>query len=179
MGGPILTLSLAGYEQPPFVVAQSESRDLDELLEEHTAWVVLPRHTVAPPSPLPELVRRVRNLTGWSMRELGLVIGTSHTTVRMLETNGRTTARSREPAARIRPLLGVLSRLARLTDSPQALALALETATDTGEKAIDHLTSGDWAKAFLLSLNVINGPRPDMLTPSQEWPVSPATREMP
>lgn len=165
-------------ERTPFVVARQAPPKLDALLQQFTAWIVLPAHVAAPPSRLPGLIQRVRALTGWSTRDLAEVIGTSHTTVRMFETNGRVSARSRQAAARITPLLGVLTRLRRLVDTPQALAVALATPSDTGERAIDLLAAREWARGFVVGLDAVHGPRPNILTPNDDWPLLPATREM-
>ncbi|WP_165486215.1 helix-turn-helix transcriptional regulator [Frankia sp. Cppng1_Ct_nod] len=96
-----------------FIVLHRPVGGVADLLAECTAWVQLPPAPTKATSRLPTLVREVRRLTGWSQRDLADILGTSHTTVRKLETDGRVTARSRETAARVAPLHGVLSRLAR------------------------------------------------------------------
>ncbi|MBV9142974.1 MAG: hypothetical protein JO115_19025 [Pseudonocardiales bacterium] len=88
------------------------------------------------------------------------------------------TVRSRDAASRVRPLLAVLSRLARVAGSPERLALALATPLDTGEKPIDLLTQQKWARAFTVGLDVLRGPRPLMLAPLDGWDAQPGTREM-
>lgn len=177
-GAVALVPGLYGVEQTPFVVERRDARGLDAFLSQFTSWLVLPAVPASPPSRLPALVQRVRALTGWSTRDLAEIIGTSHTTVRMFETSGRVTSRSRDAASRVRPLLSVLVRLVRIAGSPAALALALETSADAGERAVDLLAAGDWAKGFVVATDVINGPRPDMLAPSDDWPALPGTREL-
>lgn len=159
-------------------LARQESPDLEALARQFLSWLVLPEQAAPPEPPLSQRVRRIRAVTDWSYRDLADVIGTSHTTVRMFEANGRVTARSRDAAARIAPLAGVLARLSHVASSPHELALALETPVDSGERAIDALSSADWGRAFIVGLDALRGPRPDMLSPRDDWPILPATREM-
>lgn len=161
----------------PFVV-HTRAPSLEKFLVEFTSWVVLPAKVNPPPSRLPNLIKTIRHLTGWSIRTLAQVLGTSHTTVRMLETTGRATTRSREAAGKVRPLFSVLSRLSEITNDPGGLAVALETPNDFGVSALDKLKSGDWAEAYVVGLDAINGPRPDMLIPDPTWQTLPGTREL-
>jgi transcriptional regulator with XRE-family HTH domain len=168
-----------GDERGPFMRTAHTAHGLEAVLEQYTRWVILPERLTTPATAgLPILVRRCRELTGWSIRELASVLGTSHTTIRMFETEGRVTARSRDPASRVRPLLGVLSRLSRVAGHPERLGLALATSLDTGERPIDLLNQQQWARAFTVALDVLRGPRPDMLVPQDDWDAPLATREM-
>lgn len=178
MPGGLPSRAVLQDENGPFVRMGHVGRSLEALVEQYTCWVVLPARVAAPGSTLPRLIRRCRELTGWSGRDLAFVLGTSHTTVRMFEAGGRVTARSREAASRVRPLLGVLSRLERVAGSRERLALALATPLDTGEKAGDLLAQQDWARAFTVGLDVLHGPRTDMLAPQDGWDAPLATREM-
>ena len=152
--------------------------ELTELLRAHTAWITLPPPPTVAVSRLPGLVRDIRLLTGWSQRELGEILHTSHTTVRRLETDGRVTARSRQSAARVTPLHGVLSRLAKVARTPERLATALATDSGRGTPA-QLLREGQWSRAFTAALDALNGPRPAMLAPHPSWaPPRAATREI-
>jgi transcriptional regulator with XRE-family HTH domain len=161
-----------------FVVTQAEAAGIDALLSEFTSWVELPAVAARPPQ-LGDLVRRARALTDWSTRELADIIGTTHTTVRAFEQGSRVSARSRPAASRVRPLVDVLTRLAWAAGgAPDALATALRTPSEANECAFDLLAAGEWTRGYLACLDVLRGPRPDMLAPLDDWPVLPATREL-
>jgi DNA-binding XRE family transcriptional regulator len=162
----------------PFMRIGPATPTLNSIFEEYTRWILLPKHVDTLASTLPQLIRRCRELTGWSTRDLAQVIGTSHTTVRMLESEGRVSPRSRNAASRVRPLLGVLSRLHRVAGGQEELALALATPIDTGERVFDLLGRHAWARAFTAGLDVLNGPRTDLLIPQDGWGVSVGTQEM-
>jgi hypothetical protein len=176
--GEPLSSALLGEEHAPFMRTNRVVPGFEVLLEQYTRWIVLPARVAPPMSTLPSLTRRCRSLTGWSTRDLADVLRTSHTTVRMFEATGRVTVRSRDAAARVRPLLGVLSRLARVAGIQERLALALATPLDTGEKPIDLLNRQEWARAFTAGLDVLRSPRPEMLVPLDGWDAHPGTREM-
>lgn len=175
--GGLLSEAPLGEEHAPFLRTAPALPGLEALLAQYTGWMLLPpADTLA--STLPSLTRRCRDLTGWSTRDLAEVLHTSHTTVRMLESEGRVTARSRDAASRVQPLLAVLSRLARVAGTRERLALALATSLDTGERPLTLLEQQDWTRAFTVGLDALRAPRPEMLTPLDGWDVSPATREM-
>jgi hypothetical protein len=176
-GGPPSS-ALLGDEHAPFMRTNRAVPNLEALLEQYTGWIVLPARVAPPASTLSSLTQRCRSLTGWSTRDLADVLGTSHTTVQMFESSGRVTARSRNAASRVGPLLRVLSRLARVAGSQERLALALATSLDTGDKPIDLLSQQEWARALTVGLDVLRGPRPAMLVPLEGWDAQPGTREM-
>lgn len=162
----------------PFVVQPARFVGLEELVGGFTSWVLLPERT-APVSPsLADAVRSCRQLTGWSTRELGTVLGTSHTTVRMLESTGTVSARSRAAASRVQPLLGVLTRLARVAGTRDRLALALESSNNSGERAIDLLSHQQWSRAFSAGLDGLRTPDSEMRQGHDGWDGAPATWEM-
>ena len=180
--GTLLTgahISLDMLQSEYFLAVRTPSTpSVEALLRDYTGWVVLPERAAAPGSTLPRITQRCRELTGWSTRDLAEVLGTSHTTVRMFETDGRFTARSVDAASRVQPLLAVLSRLARVAGDRDRLTLALMTPQDSGERAMDLLVRQEWARAFTVGLDVLRGPRPEMLVPLDAWSASSGTREM-
>lgn len=147
-----------------------------DIFKDSTAWIVLPEEPADPVSPVPALLREIRELTGWALRDLAAVLGTSHTTIGRLEAHGRVTARSRAIAARAAELHAVLVRLARLAEGPEALALALGR-TVRGTTPLVLLSEGEWPKAYTGALDALRGPRPAMLGASKA-PVTAATREI-
>ncbi len=147
-----------------------------DVFKDSTAWIVLPDETADPVSPLPGLIRETRSLTGWAQRDLAQVLGTSHTTVRRLETDGRVTARSRDVAARAAELHAVLIRLGRIAGSTEALVVALGR-TVRGTTPLELLRAGEWSRAYTSALDVLHGPRPAMLG-AAKTPLRAATREI-
>lgn len=142
----------AQYAPAPFVVPQ-RGCGLDELLATHTAWMQLP-------STYADLLRQVNDLTGWSFRDIAEIVGTSHTTVGKLANGAVPTNRSADAAERIAPMLDVLTRISRLVAPGRDLAAVLEQFTDEGESPREALRSGEWSRALLAAMDVINGPRP-------------------
>lgn len=147
-----------------------------DMFRASTAWIVLPDETADPVPPLCGLIRETRELTGWAQRDLADVLGTSHTTVRRLETDGRVTARSRLVAARATELHAVLVRLARVAGGTDALVVALGR-TVRGTTPLELLRQSQWAKAYIAALDALHGPRPAMLD-AATVPVRAATREI-
>jgi transcriptional regulator with XRE-family HTH domain len=142
----------APYAPTPFVVPQ-RGCGLEELLATHTAWVQLP-------STHADLLRQVNELTGWSFRDIAELVGTSHTTVGKLANGAAATSRSADAAERIAPLLEVLTRVSRLVAPGRDLNSVLNELGPGGETPRDVLRSGDWSRALLSAMDVINGPRP-------------------
>jgi hypothetical protein len=141
---------------PPSAFAVPQSGwSFEQLLIEHTSWARLP---IRPE--FAKLIAQLRDLTGWSFRDLADILGTSHTTVGKLVNQGLVSARSQAAADKIEPLLDVLTRLARLVPSGGTLIKILNTPSPDGKPAIGLLSAGDWAGAFLAGLDVIQGPRP-------------------
>lgn len=151
--GQVLT-PLHGYGQDACFVTTRTGSTLDDLLAQHLSWVQLPE-----PIPFARLIAQAQELTGWSFRQLAEVLGTSHTTVGKLANQGAVSARSRAAADRIEPLLDVLIRLSRVVEPGERLAAALGELAPSGDRGLDFLSSGDWARAFLAGLDAVQGPR--------------------
>lgn len=160
-----------------FTLPPTPAKDIEQFLQGYTAWIQLPRETSEPVSRLTRLLRESRATTGWSQREIAEVLGTSHTTIRRLEAEGKVSIKSRDIAAKVPHLHAVLLRLARAAGSPSALATALVTPIgDT--TATTLLQEGQWTRAFTTALDAVRGPRPEMLgAPPGPMP-SDATREL-
>jgi len=106
------------------------------------------------------LRHEIRDLTGWSERELSGVLG-----------------RSRGAAARLVALHGVLARLGGVAGSPQALATVLGADEGTGS-AVSMLRAQQWSRAFTTALDHLRGPRPRMVVPESGRPLPAATRAL-
>jgi len=112
--------------------------------------------------PSPTVLRHeIRDVTGWSERELSGVLGRSR--------GGA--------AARLVALHGVLARLGRVAGEPQALATALGTDDGAGA-AIGMLRAQQWSRAFTTALDHLHGPRPRMVVPEPGRPLLAATRAL-
>lgn len=172
-GGELTTNDLLDALTLPAARAQGIQR----YLQGYTAWIQLPEAPTEPTSRLPRLLNEARSVTGWSQREIADILGTSHTTIRRLETDGRVTIKSRDVAARAAQLHAVLIRLARIAGSPETLATALATTVD-GTTAAVLLREANWSHAFTTALDAVRGPRPGFLgTPPGSIPAD-ATREL-
>lgn len=147
-----------------------------DIFKDSTAWIVLPDEPDDPVSPISGLLGETRALTGWALRDLAGVLGTSHTTIGRLEANGRVTGRSRAVATRAAELHAVIVRLARVAGGPEALAVALGQ-TVRGATPLALLREGQWSTAYTAALDVLRGPRPAMRGASK-FPVGAATREI-
>lgn len=160
-----------------FTLPPAPARNIEQYLQGHMAWIQLPPPPTEPVSRLPRLLRESREVTGWSQREIADILGTSHTTVRRLEADGRVSIKSRDIAAKVPQLHAVLVRLARVASSPDALSTALVTPIG-GTTAAALLREGNWPRAFTTTLDAIRGPRPEMLGAPPGPPPSDATREL-
>lgn len=105
---------------------------IDALLHQHMSWIRLPGSYL-------NLINQIQQLTRWSFRDLGDVLGTSHTTVGKLANGALPTTRSQEAAERLEPLLEVLSRISAVTTPGRELADVLGSGTGSGDRPLDHL----------------------------------------
>jgi hypothetical protein len=173
MEQPVTGVYPLGGPQPWAFVVPTPELTFEKLFSEHTAWVRLP----AVPS-FASLIAQVQSFTAWSFRDLAEVLGTSHTTVGKLANGGAVTDRSQAAADKIDPLLDVLARLSTLVPPGKRLADALSTPSPTGERVVEALATGDWARAFLVGLDVLRGPRPKRPQPMRTISRLAATQEL-
>ncbi len=160
-----------------FTLPAAPATDIEQFLQGYMAWIQLPAAPAEPVSRLPRLLRESRAATGWSQREIAEILGTSHTTIRRLEADGKVSIKSRDIAAKVPHLHAVLLRLARAAGSASALATALVTPVgDT--TAATLLQKGNWPRAFTTALDAVRGPRPEMLGAPPGPTPSDATREL-
>ncbi|WP_372450959.1 helix-turn-helix domain-containing protein [Actinoplanes flavus] len=144
-------------------------------------WVFLPSAAPRTKSSLPRLVRQIREWTGWSQRDLASILGTSHTTVRKLESEGRVTARSRDAATRVAPTHDLIRRLIVVAHHDSGrLATALNAQSHLkGKRVVDLITSGDYPSAYVAAARALRGTRTGMLAPAGNRAIRNATMELP
>lgn len=150
-----------------------------DCLATFTQWIEIPEAPERLESPLPRMIREIRTWTGWSQRELGEILHTSHTTVRKFETDGRVTSRSRHAASLVPDLHNVVRRLsvvARGDSSKISAAFAVRDAS--GVSAASHLANENYPRAYSSALHALRGGRTAMVTPSSDRRLPDATVEM-
>lgn len=110
------------------------------------------------PQPAPEIQQQtlqVRRWTGWSIRYLADVTGTSHTTIRGIET-GRPVAYSRSGDLRIRiaSLHDVVQRVFILAGrDPQRVARALANEPGGSASAVEEMKHGRFGAAYVAAID--------------------------
>ena len=140
-------------------------------LRMHRGWLIVGEWPIELPAvdvrPAPDIVRmaaQIREWTGWSSRRLAGILGTSHTTVRGIE-SGRSLVpgHSGDLRRRLGQLHDVVARVFLLAGRDAArTAWTLEAAPPNGVPAIEWLREGQSAKAYLSAIDVLR-PRSDGL----------------
>ncbi|MEW2569105.1 helix-turn-helix transcriptional regulator [Streptomyces sp. NPDC047070] len=149
------------------------------LLREFTCWVEIPEAPDELVSPMPGMIREIRSWTGWSQRDLGEVLHTSHTTVRKLESDSRVTAKSRPAASLVPALHNLARRLYRAAEGDlDRLSVALATPGPNGLSATQHLVDGAFPRAYSVALEALQGGRQEMITSGSNDRLPDATVEM-
>ncbi len=134
-------------------------------------WIVGDWNAVFPtlaPRRAPDLQRMVfklREWTGWSARQLGDVIGTSHTTVYGIEAGRRVTeGHSGDLRCHIADAYDVIERIFLLGGrDPNATARLLETAPVGRRSAVEELQAGQPSRAYLAAIDVLRPRLPGLL----------------
>jgi transcriptional regulator with XRE-family HTH domain len=124
-------------------------------------WAQLPPIIPLPAPSADRLSRQLREWTGWSQRQLGEVLGTSHTTIRQLE-RGRhlVEARSGDLRRRLLDLYEVAERVYVLVDRNPTLTAAALTESHAGTSAADLVSRGQVGQAYLVAIDSLR-PRLD------------------
>lgn len=158
---PMDTVGTAEDIQP--VDPTGSPLDRDAAVGLYEVWVLLPSRPPPPPAPpgVRAMVREVLDRTGWSTRELGELLGVSHTTVQHWSTGRvpRTWQRERTVTAveALQEIHRVLQRLTVLAgDDPRLLARLLKTAAPgAADSVYALLRRGDFAGAYLAALDAL------------------------
>jgi len=114
------------------------------------------------PRRVPELaliISRLADRTGWSNRRIAEVVGTTHPTIQAMK-SGRTPERRPELADALFKTAEVVEKISRLAEHDQmTLKAILGSRGSDGRTPLQLLAAGEYAKAYLRSLDVLNGPR--------------------
>lgn len=125
-------------------------------------WGAVFPTTIPRPAPdLQQVMRRIRQWTGWSARHLGDVLGTSHTTVLAIEEGRRVTqGHSGDLKRRVNDAYDIIERVFLLAGhDPQVTARLLTTQPLGRRSAAEELRRGEPARAYLAAIDVLH-PRP-------------------
>jgi transcriptional regulator with XRE-family HTH domain len=132
-------------------------------------FVVLPTTVVRRAPDVQRMISEVRAWTGWSLRQLARVLGTSHTTVLNAEAGRPLLAlRSGDLRRRVNEVHDVVERVYLLSErDASTTSHLLATAPRRGQSAVDALRAGRPEKAYLAAIDALR-PRPTgMLTGSR------------
>jgi len=166
-------------ESTPWVQLVPDAVTNATFLRGFTRWVEIPDAPEQLVSPLPGMIREIRKWTGWSQRDLGEVLHTSHTTVRKLETDGRVTAKSRPSASLVPALHNLASRLYRAAEGDLGrLSVALAAPGTDGRNATQCLVDGAFPRAYSVALEALRGGHEGMITSGRTDRSPDATVEM-
>jgi transcriptional regulator with XRE-family HTH domain len=122
-------------------------------------WMPVPQLSPAPAAL--RFVSEIRERTGWSARRLAEIVGTTHPTIRRIETGGRlVSGHSGELRRRLTQTHDLVGRIYIIAGrDPAATAQLLEETPDSGRSAVDLLRSNEPARAYLAAIDVAR-PRP-------------------
>lgn len=122
-------------------------------------WLIMPSYE---PQSAPELTRIVKDLierTGWSNRSLAEIIGTTHPTIQAIR-RGREPERRPELAEALFNTAEVVEKISRLVRGNQVtLKTVLSTRGPDAETPLQLLAAGEYAKAYLRALDMLNKSR--------------------
>lgn len=137
-------------------------------------WVRVPERTPTPAPRTQVLARSLRRQTGWSQRKLANVLRSTHPTVRALE-EGRSSAQQNELYDQLVGVHEVVDRVFELAgrDSRETNRL-LSATTEESTSALDLLTAGDFAAAYLAAVDAAR-PRRSSLMMQGIWKSTPGT----
>ncbi len=132
----------------------------EKMLDLFTGWLLIPKYE---PQPVPELTKIVKRLieqTGWSNRSLAEIVGTTHPTIQAIK-RGRELERRRDLAEALFNTAEVVEKISRLARGNQAmLKTVLSTRGSDGETPLQLLAAGEYARAYLRALDMLNKSRP-------------------
>jgi transcriptional regulator with XRE-family HTH domain len=129
-------------------------------------WViVLPTPDLHPAPAMQQVVRQLRQWTGWSTRRLAEVLHTSHTTIRAVE-SGRPLVggHSGDLRRRLTEAHDVVERVFLVADrNAEQVATILDSAPAGRRSAVEELKWGDPARAYLTAVDVLRPRRQGLI----------------
>jgi hypothetical protein len=132
----------------------------EKVFDLFSSWLLEP---IYEPQPVPSLARTVKRLverTGWSNRSLADIVGTTHPTIQAIKL-GREPERHPDLAQALFRTAEVVEKISRLANGNQGtLRLILNSRGSEGGTPLQLLAAGEYAKAYLRALDMLNSSRP-------------------
>lgn len=121
-------------------------------------WLLIAPYVSQPIPDLSRIVNRLIDRTGWSNRRIAEIVGTTHPTIGAIK-KGREPERKPELAEALFNTAEVVEKISRLANGNQAiLKVALNQRGQDGFTSLQLLAAGEYAKAYLKALDVLNRP---------------------
>lgn len=137
-------------------------------------WVKVPEPSPSAAPRTQVLARSLRRQTDWSQRKLAKVLDTTHPTVRALE-EGRSSAQQDQLYDRLVGVHEVVDRIFVVADrDTRETNRLLSALNSTGRSAVELLTTGDFAAAYLAALDAAR-PRRNSGMMNGIWKSAPST----
>jgi hypothetical protein len=127
--------------------------------------LVFPAHEVLPAPDMQWAAKQVREWTTWSTRRLAEALGTSHTTVRAIE-SGRQLVEGHSGDLRRRLVAthSVIERVYVLANRDAVRTTAILDTTLPGQSSpVDELRSGHPNRAYLAAIDILRPRRPGLI----------------
>lgn len=123
-----------------------------------SAWLQIPPYAPQPVPDLTRIITRLVNRTGWSNRRIAEIVGTTHPTIQAIK-GGREPERRPELAEALFRTAEMVEKISRLSGGNQAtLRAILSNRGEEGRTPLQLLAAGEYAKAYLKALDLINEP---------------------
>jgi hypothetical protein len=121
---------------------------------------------------LAERTRQIKAVTGWSMRALATMLGTTHPTVSAVLDGSPTGMRAPELPGRIMAMADLVERLNAVTSGDRSTLLTALTSPSgsEGRSAVEYARQGDSGRAYIAALDVLRPPRQTGMMQGR-WPV--------
>jgi hypothetical protein len=122
-------------------------------------WPLIPMYEPRLVPDLTRIVNRLIDRTGWSNRGLAEIVGTTHPTIQAIK-RGRDPERKAGLAEALFNTAEVVEKISRLAHGNQSVIKAvLSNRGQDGQTPLRLLSEGEYAKAYLRALDLLNKPR--------------------
>ncbi len=117
----------------------------------------IPKTVPQPPKRSQQLTREIRRQSGWSQRQLAVVLGITHPTVRALE-EGRSRPGDAKLIEKLTEVDAVVSRVFAIAgqDASETTRILCSKASEGNQSAVELLEIGRPAEAYLAAMDVAN-----------------------